>query len=399
MIDIDKKIKDIKNTKENQANENNQELDFKKFYEVEKLDNAFHNPRKIIQKNQSKGKYSFIDLTSFALRGKDLENINFNILLDDFLDEGSISFITSEANKGKTFLSFAICKKLLETNKIRKIIYFDSDNSKMTIKSRIKQTMKIEDFYFLDYPDFNYIQTSNALEIDNQELEIDFNLITNNYLELLVKEQKLDKTFIVFDSLFNFFNGDMNDNKKVAEFMKTIKRISHKGGVTFLFIHHKGKSAESEFMGGVNFLNATDNLFKIHTSNNDGDNLNLTIITKKARNFLPYNLNVSIDLKTLDLQIERAMKENDTDLLLKAKEIIERKGEVLQSDLLELLGKSKTDNRTLKKLENGKGIHYNIIEKQRETGGKPFKYYMSLKESKTIINGVEVEAEQTLFSE
>lgn len=56
-----------------------------------------------------------------------------------FLDKGSISFLTSEANKGKTFLSFAICKHLLEFNKIRKIIYFDGDNSKITIKSRIKK--------------------------------------------------------------------------------------------------------------------------------------------------------------------------------------------------------------------------------------------------------------------
>ncbi|EOA5042067.1 AAA family ATPase [Campylobacter jejuni] len=97
----------------------------------------------------------------------------------------------------------------------------------------------------------------------------------------------LVNVFIVFDSLFNFFNGDMNDNKKVAEFMKIIKKISHKGEATFLFIHHKGKSAENEFMGGVNFLNATDNLFKIQTSNNDGEILNIELNTKKARNFLP----------------------------------------------------------------------------------------------------------------
>ncbi|XAU18828.1 hypothetical protein WHQ22_06065 [Campylobacter jejuni] len=73
------------------------------------------------------------------------------------MDKGSISFLTSEANKGKTFLSFAICKHLLEFNKIRKIIYFDGDNSKITIKSRIKKSMQIGGYYFLDYPAFNYI--------------------------------------------------------------------------------------------------------------------------------------------------------------------------------------------------------------------------------------------------
>lgn len=151
----------------------------------------------------------------------------------------------------------------------------------------------------------------------------------------------LVNVFIVFDSLFNFFNGDMNDNKKVAEFMKIIKKISHKGEATFLFIHHKGKSAENEFMGGVNFLNATDNLFKIQTSNNDGEILNIELNTKKARNFLPYNLKVDIDLNTLDLKIERAINENDTNFLTKAKEIIEQKGEILQGGVIRAFRKIK----------------------------------------------------------
>ncbi|MDN2913315.1 AAA family ATPase, partial [Campylobacter jejuni] len=127
--------------------------------------------------------------------------------------------------------------------------------------------MQIGGYYFLDYPAFNYIQTSNALECGTDEIEVDFNFIVEKYLEPLMQSGGLVNVFIVFDSLFNFFNGDMNDNKKVAEFMKIIKKISHKGEATFLFIHHKGKSAENEFMGGVNFLNATDNLFKIQTSN------------------------------------------------------------------------------------------------------------------------------------
>ncbi|EAI8342793.1 hypothetical protein CUM33_05310 [Campylobacter jejuni] len=44
--------------------------------------------------------------------------------------------------------------------------------------------------------------------------------------------------------------------------------------------------------------------------------------------------------------------------------------------------------------------YYNIeIEKSRATGGKALKYYVPLKENKTIINGIEINAEQTLFSE
>ncbi|EAH6140758.1 Replicative helicase, partial [Campylobacter jejuni] len=350
-------------------------------------------------KNANIKNNSFVDLTQWAIRSVDLEKIEFTSLIDDFLDKGSISFLTSEANKGKTFLSFAICKHLLEFNKIRKIIYFDGDNSKITIKSRIKKSMQIGGYYFLDYPAFNYIQTSNALECGTDEIEVDFNFIVEKYLEPLMQSGGLVNVFIVFDSLFNFFNGDMNDNKKVAEFMKIIKKISHKGEATFLFIHHKGKSAESEFMGGVNFLNATDNLFKIQTSNNDGEILNIELNTKKARNFLPYNLKVDIDLNTLDLKIERAINENDTNFLAKAKEIIEQKGEILQGELLELLEKSKTDTHAIKKLESGKGLYFNIIEKSRATGGKALKYYVPLKENKTIINGIEINAEQTLFSE
>ncbi|EJN1993427.1 AAA family ATPase, partial [Campylobacter jejuni] len=376
-------------------------LDFKEFENIKsQINETSCNPSKIIsQKNANIKNNSFVDLTQWAIRSVDLEKIEFTSLIDDFLDKGSISFLTSEANKGKTFLSFAICKHLLEFNKIRKIIYFDGDNSKIIIKSRIKKSMQIGGYYFLDYPAFNYIQTSNALECGTDEIEVDFNFIVEKYLEPLMQSGGLVNVFIVFDSLFNFFNGDMNDNKKVAEFMKIIKKISHKGEATFLFIHHKGKSAENEFMGGVNFLNATDNLFKIQTSNNDGEILNIELNTKKARNFLPYNLKVDIDLNTLDLKIERAINENDTNFLTKAKEIIEQKGEILQGELLELLEKSKTDTHAIKKLESGKGLYFNIIEKSRATGGKALKYYVPLKENKTIINGIEINVEQTLFSE
>ncbi|WP_258108872.1 hypothetical protein [Campylobacter lari] len=71
----------------------------------------------------------------------------------------------------------------------------------------------------------------------------------------------------------------------------------------------------------------------------------------------------------------------------------------MQGDLLELLGKAKTDTYAIKKLENGKMLYYEILEKSRSTGGKALKYYMPLKENKTIINGIEINATQTLFTE
>ncbi|EPD5806057.1 hypothetical protein ACSB9V_000530 [Campylobacter jejuni] len=83
------------------------------------------------------------------------------------------------------------------------------------------------------------------------------------------------------------------------------------------------------------------NLFKIQTSNNDGEILNIELNTKKARNFLPYNLKVDIDLNTLDLKIERAINENDTNFLTKAKEIIEQKGEILQGGVIRAFRKIK----------------------------------------------------------
>lgn len=100
-----------------------------------------------------------------------------------------------------------------------------------------------------------------------------------------------------------------------------------------------------------------------------------------------------------NIEIERAINENDTNFLTKAKEIIEQKGEILQGELLELLEKSKTDTHAIKKLESEKGLYFNILEKSRATGGKALKHYVPLKENKTIINGIEINAEQTLFSE
>ncbi|MCV3446725.1 AAA family ATPase [Campylobacter lari] len=369
-------------------------LNFDAFKDIKKITSS---PNSILPQNIKNA--DFIDLTIWAIRNKDLTNVDFISLIDNFLDKGSISFLISEANKGKTFLSLAICKYLLEFDKVKKIVYFDGDNSKITIKSRIKETMQIKGCCFLDYADFNYIQTSNSLEYGDDEIDVDFDFIVKRYLEPLAQKGSLSDCFVVFDSLFNFFKGDMNDNKKVAEFMKIIKKISHKSGGTFLFIHHKGKSVENDFIGGVNFANATDNLFIIQTSNNDGLRLDMELKTKKARNFLPHPLKIDIDLKTLDLKVEKLVNEADTNFLLKAQKIIEQRGEILQGDLLELLGKAKTDTYAIKKLENGKMLYYEILEKSRSTGGKALKYYMPLKENKTIINGIEINATQTLFTE
>ncbi|MFY4726491.1 AAA family ATPase [Campylobacter jejuni] len=402
MKDYSKEINDLKKIKSQVIDK----LDFKEFENIKsQINETSCNPSEIIPQNANKkrklGKNEYIDLRQFALRSKDLENIKFEFLIENFLDKGSVSFITSEAGKGKTFLVISLCKYLLENEKIKEVIYFDGDNGKQILGNRLKKDIKIKDAYILDYPLFRVIDTDTSLEIENNiisdEKDVNFNFIVNNFLNNEINN--IQGAFIVFDSLFNYFNGDMNDNKKVAEFMKIIKKISRKFEVTILFIHHKGKSAESEYMGGVNFLNATDNLFMVQTSNNDGLVLEMELKTKKARNFLPCNLKVDIDLNTLDLKIEKLVNENDINILLKAKEIIEQKGEILQWELLELLGKPKTNTYAIKKLESGKGLYFNIIEKSRATGGKALKYYVPLKENKTIINGMEINAEQTLFSE
>lgn len=139
MKDYSKEINDLKKIKSQAIDK----LDFKEFENIEsQINETSYNSSKIIPQNTNIKNNSFVDLTQWAIRSVDLEKIEFTSLIDDFLDKGSISFLTSEANKGKTFLSFAICKHLLEFNKIRKIIYFDGDNSKITIKSRIKKVCK-----------------------------------------------------------------------------------------------------------------------------------------------------------------------------------------------------------------------------------------------------------------
>ncbi|WP_250322440.1 hypothetical protein [Campylobacter lari] len=108
-------------------------LNFDAFKDIKKITSS---PNSILPQNIKNA--DFIDLTIWAIRNKDLTNVDFISLIDNFLDKGSISFLISEANKGKTFLSLAICKYLLEFDKVKKIVYFDGDNSKITIKSRIK---------------------------------------------------------------------------------------------------------------------------------------------------------------------------------------------------------------------------------------------------------------------
>lgn len=100
MKDYSKEINDLKEIKSQVKDK----LDFKEFKNIKsQTDEISYNPSNIISQNANIKNNSFIDLTRWAIRGVDLEKIEFTSLIDDFLDKGSISFLTSEANKGKTF--------------------------------------------------------------------------------------------------------------------------------------------------------------------------------------------------------------------------------------------------------------------------------------------------------
>lgn len=67
---------------------------------------------------------------------KELENLEFEWLIDDFLVKQTLVMIYAGAGSGKSYFMLYLSKYLLDSNKINRIIYFDADNSIKTLKER-----------------------------------------------------------------------------------------------------------------------------------------------------------------------------------------------------------------------------------------------------------------------
>ena len=212
------------------------EGDFSKVNELqdikEKLENI-GNKKDLRQIDDKFEKFiNSLDLDVQKIKDKKIE-----YLYDNFIIKNDITMIVSRPGIGKSLLSIALCNMFLSDKKIKRVIYFDGDNSQTTIKLRNIDLIKDKFENRLNY----------LIELSNSDL---YKIINE------LKKRDLSEFLIIFDSIKNFIIGDRNSHKDVTELMSILK-ILRKNGGSILFMHHQNKlnkEFNSAFAGSSAFM-------------------------------------------------------------------------------------------------------------------------------------------------
>lgn len=186
-------------------------------------------------------------LCSLSLSSEDIENVEINYLIDGFLVENSLTMISGQHNQGKSILSLAIAKYLVE--KGIHVIYLDSDMPIQSISDRIKQAGLQK--YFNDK--FVYIQCGNRkagnIRIDSEGW---------NKLKEKLRDMN-HHAVIIIDNLKDFSppNTEFNDDSAMVTIMNHYKEIRG-NGFTIIVLHHRDKESRTPFKNSGSIADALD---------------------------------------------------------------------------------------------------------------------------------------------
>ena len=280
---------------------------------------------------------------------KDTENMR--MLIDGLLPHGQITTFVGQPNVGKSALTFAITNYLFENKHIQNLIYFDADNPLVYTKDRILKLM--------DKNGDENITFYTGSTASKDDMIQDLTLLTN------FKDAGKD-TLIVIDSLKNFINGSINDDKSINPMFDVLQQVRDVFGATVIVLHHtrKGKDDDGKlnYVGSQVIEASSDNMTYI--SKVEDTNI-LKLDNTKARALLTPVLSYAIDFDNMAFNPEELPPElpesNGVDLIV---ELLEAKGELDKREIKSFL-KGKL---TASKIEEIIKAHKNTMFKYKKNG-------------------------------
>lgn len=149
-------------------------------------------------------------------------------LIDDLLQERSLTVMYGASGTGKTFLALDIAQQVAQDGSVIYVITEGLD----TFGERVEAWEQ------------HHKRTSGKLAGIEQSL----NLLTPDDVErLIIEAQQFHPKLIVFDTLaMCMAGGDENSAKDMGLFMQACRRIINELQTAVLLVHHTGKSGSSE---------------------------------------------------------------------------------------------------------------------------------------------------------
>jgi len=262
-------------------------------------------------------------------------------LIDEFLPKNLITLYWAEGGNGKSFLSQAVTKYLLDANSITQAYYFDLDNPINVLKDR-----NVSELLVSNHPMLSYIHRSR-IKVDGEDLLF--------MLERGAVGDAYKGCIFVFDSLRNFV--DVQNDGRVMRAMDALMNI-REAGATILLLSHANKDGKN-YQGSNNIKNSIDCMYKLRKTYNDDVRIDFVLEVQKERAGI-VNSAWRVDTDTLTLTRKEyktaAMTEYDKLFTQKVKEALQKHPEGLnKTALLEYVGHKKDDRTARDALERYEG--------------------------------------------
>lgn len=174
---------------------------------------------------------------------KDSFNEKVEFLIEGFLVKQLITLIYADGGTGKSYMAFALAKKLCKEG--QRVFFIDYDNPVGVLKQRGVDRLLIE-----SYENMNYIQRS-TLELCGFELVLKLE-------ENAVGKAYKDCVFIL-DSLRDFV--DINNDNRINRLFGALKNL-REAGATVIILHHSNKDGKN-YQGSNHIRNSLDIMYHL----------------------------------------------------------------------------------------------------------------------------------------
>ena len=258
----------------------------------------------------------------------DTKNIKFEWLIPNFLSKQSLNMIYAGAGSGKSMFVLHLCNYIFKNKtSIDEIFYFDADNGADVLQNRHADQIVENSDGKLKYILANSLSRFNFFKNFNKK----------------VKPGELKNKLIIIDSIRNFIKGSLTKDENITKFMADLQGLRDKGA-TVIFLHHQPKQGldknDENYKGATAFMDSVDEAFYLQNETENAfvneNEMILSLKPKKKRTNTKEAV-VLIYTKKLELKFIEddffGLSEKEKISLQLAKEVIDQKGEISQSDL------------------------------------------------------------------
>jgi replicative DNA helicase len=282
-------------------------------------------------------------ISNFDIDIQKIKDKKIEYIYEKFIIKNDITMIVSRPGIGKSLVSIALCNMLLDKEKIKRVIYFDKDNSLVTIKTRnihiLKEKYGTRLYYIAEKTDF------------------EINIMINE-----LKKTDLTDFLIIYDSIKSFIIGDRNSHRDVTEFMNILK-ILRKNGASIIFLHHQNKLSKdfnSVFAGSSAFMEDISLAFELRKNEDKQTYIFMPIKDRNnISNYVAFTYNQDNTLTKVDIDYAMETKEDIEIRELIVNFIKNQKDKPIYSDILKYIvhfGYNK--DKSNKIIQNGKNKYW-----------------------------------------